>query len=34
MGTWPISLVHQSGGNYQSEAWKTGYQTYIDKWKN
>jgi len=34
MGTWPISLVHQSGGNYQSEAWKIGYQAYLDKWKS
>lgn len=32
MGTWPISVVHESGGSFGSESWKQGYQTYISKW--
>jgi GT2 family glycosyltransferase len=32
MGTWPISLVHQSGGNYQSESWHQSYRDYLEKW--
>ena len=33
MGTIPLSLMHESGGNFSSEAWKQGYQKYIQKWK-
>lgn len=32
MGTWPISVVHESGGNFGSDAWLQGYKTYLDKW--
>lgn len=31
-GTWPISLIHESGGNFTSEAWKTAYAAYLAKW--
>jgi len=31
MGTWPISVVHQSGGRFNA-AWRTGYARYLDKW--
>lgn len=32
MGTWSISVVHESGGNFASPAWKTGYGRYLAKW--
>ena len=32
MGTWPISVVHESGGNFTSEGWQTGYRKYLEKW--
>lgn len=31
-GTWSISLMHESGGNFQSPAWKASYQHYLEKW--
>lgn len=34
MGTWPISVIHESGGNFGSKDWSLGYQKYINKWKN
>ena len=33
MGTIPLAVVHQSGGNFASEAWRNGYASYIDKWQ-
>lgn len=32
MGTWPISLVHESGGAFRSPAWRLSYQAYLDKY--
>lgn len=32
MGTVPLSLIHQSGGNFGSEDWKSAYQKYLQKW--
>lgn len=32
MGTWPISVVHESRGGYASEGWRRGYEAYLDKW--
>ena len=34
MGTWPLSAVHESGGNFGSEAWLRGYHAYLEKWKD
>ncbi len=34
MGTWPLSVVHASGGNFKSAAWQEGYATYLDKWSS
>jgi GT2 family glycosyltransferase len=34
LGTWPISLTHQSSGAYGTEAWKQKYLAYIAKWGN
>jgi len=33
-GTWDIALIHQSGGNFYSEAWNNSCSKYIDKWGN
>lgn len=33
MGTWSISVIHESHGNFGSEAWSRGYEKYIEKWK-
>ena len=32
MGTWPIALMHESGGNFASPAWRQGYERYLGKW--
>ena len=32
LGTWPISVIHQSGGNYSSDGWKRSYTKNITKW--
>lgn len=32
MGTWSISVIHESAGAFGSPAWHAGYQRYLDKW--
>lgn len=32
MGTIPLSLIHQSGGNFGSDEWMQSYQQYLQKW--
>jgi GT2 family glycosyltransferase len=32
MGTWPISVVHESGGAFGSAAWRAGYERYLRKY--
>lgn len=32
LGTWPISVVHQSAGSFGSDAWRQGYASYMRKW--
>jgi hypothetical protein len=34
MGTWPISVVHESTGDFASEGWRRGYETYLEKWRD
>lgn len=34
MGTIPLSLIHESGGNFGSDDWKQAYQQYIEKWSS
>jgi hypothetical protein len=34
MGTYPIALIHESVGSFDSPAWKTGYAKYLEKWGN
>lgn len=32
LGTWPISVVHESKGGYTSDGWQRGYEAYLEKW--
>ena len=32
MGTWAISVIHESGGDFRSESWHTEYKKYLGKW--
>ena len=32
MGTIPLGIVHQSGGNFGSPQWLAGYEKYLKKW--
>jgi hypothetical protein len=32
MGTWSLSVIHESGGTYGTPAWRGAYQRYLDKW--
>lgn len=32
MGTWPISVVHESGGAYGKPAWRAAYERYLRKY--
>ena len=32
IGTWDISVVHQSAGNLNCDDWETSYKTYLTKW--
>lgn len=32
LGTWPISMTHQSGGGFGNAAWRRGYDVYLEKW--
>jgi GT2 family glycosyltransferase len=34
MGTWGISIVHESRGAFLSAEWKSAYEKYITKWKS
>lgn len=34
MGTWPISITHQSGGNFDQKQWQLAYAKYLKKWKS
>lgn len=34
LGTAPLSVVHESEGNFNTESWRSAYLTYIDKWKD
>ena len=31
-GTWDLSIIHESGGNFSSPSWLKGYELYLDKW--
>jgi GT2 family glycosyltransferase len=33
MGTWSISLIHTSGGAFDTPGWRAGYAKYLSKWQ-
>jgi GT2 family glycosyltransferase len=34
LGTWPISVTHQSVGTYRSNAWHENRERYLQKWSD
>ena len=32
LGTWPITLTHQSGGRFGIPEWRKAYADYLNKW--
>ncbi|QGZ62706.1 O-linked N-acetylglucosamine transferase family protein [Paraburkholderia acidisoli] len=34
MGTWPMSVVHESVGAFGPDAWREGYERYLNKYKD
>jgi GT2 family glycosyltransferase len=34
IGTWPLSLIHESDGDFRSPTWRLGYEKYLQKWKS
>lgn len=33
MGTWDISVVHESDGSFGGENWRNSFLTYLEKWQ-
>lgn len=33
-GTWDLSLIHESGGSFGSQGWRSAYDRYLEKWKD
>ncbi|MHB8813004.1 MAG: glycoside hydrolase family 99-like domain-containing protein [Steroidobacteraceae bacterium] len=33
MGTWPISVIHESAGKFAGDGWQRGYESYLEKWR-
>jgi hypothetical protein len=34
MGTWAISIMHESDGSFGTSGWRQGYERYLAKWKS
>ena len=34
LGTVPLSVIHESEGNFNTDSWRLAYLAYIDKWKD
>jgi hypothetical protein len=34
LGTWPISVIHESGGDFTSRGWRAGCARYLEKWQS
>jgi hypothetical protein len=34
MGTWPLSIIHESEGKFGTPAWREAYVRYRQKWKD
>ncbi len=32
MGTWTLSVIHESGGAFGTPSWRAGYEKYLEKW--
>ena len=32
MGTWPIAVIHESGGSFGTDIWRAGWAAYFEKW--
>jgi len=32
LGTWPISVIHESRANCAGDSWQQGYERYLEKW--
>ena len=32
LGTWPIEIIHASGGSFESPTWRGAKQVFLDKW--
>jgi GT2 family glycosyltransferase len=32
LGTWAVSLTHQSSGKFGTKRWTENYRKYLDKW--
>jgi hypothetical protein len=32
MGTWSVSVVHESGGSFGTPSWRQAYARYLEKW--
>jgi hypothetical protein len=34
LGTWTISIVHESNGAFETDAWRAAYSRYLEKWQS
>lgn len=34
LGTWPISVIHESGGAFGTPDWKSAYHAYLEKYRH
>lgn len=34
LGTWPLSVIHESIGNFDSPGWRAAYARYLEKWQS
>jgi GT2 family glycosyltransferase len=34
LGTWPLSVIHESNGNFNTPSWRAGYTRYLEKWQS
>ena len=32
IGTWPIEIIHASGGSFETPSWRSAKQVFLDKW--
>jgi hypothetical protein len=34
LGTWTLSVIHQSGGSFNTPTWQAAYAKYLEKWQS